>query len=92
MRDFDGFEPNTYELDKKGLSLTRWQLQRLAEEYTPEVVQRAIDSLNDIRPERMKAGTWACDYQMAVSACKWVVERTSALAQKEQNTNGGKLC
>ena len=56
MRDFDWFEPNTYELDKKGLSLTRWQLQRLAEEYTPEVVQRAIDSLNDIRPERMKAG------------------------------------
>lgn len=91
MRDFDWFEPNTYELDKKGLSLTRWQLQRLAEEYTPEVVQRAIDSLNDIRPERMKAGTWACDYQMAVSACKWVVERADGY-EKEQSTNGGKLC
>lgn len=77
MRDFDWFE-----LDKKGLSLTRWQLQRLAEEYTPEVVQRAIDSLNDIRPERMKAGTWACDYQMAVSACKWVGEQMSGRVRK----------
>ena len=82
MREPEWFEPNTYELDKKGLSLTRWQLQRLAEEYTPEVVQRAIDGLNDIRPERMKAGTWACDYQMAVSACKWVVERMSGRVRK----------
>ncbi len=75
-------EPEWFELDKKGLSLTRWQLQRLAEEYTPEVVQRAIDGLNDIRPERMKAGTWACDYQMAVSACKWVEEQKNGRVRK----------
>lgn len=75
MLDHEWFTPDTHGLDKKGLSLTRWQLQRLAEEFTPAVVQRAIDGLSEVRPQRMKAGTWVCDYQECVSVCRRILAK-----------------